>query len=127
MDTVPHHQGAIRMFSNIFRALGIVAICAGFASCTTEKEFKDIVAALKSNPTLRAKAIEDCVGKPLDWNAEMREALGWFANATDTKNPRIVCQRYYNAIASGRLTYKDVQSFSQGELTTTMAKVLRGS
>ncbi|MCC2613251.1 MULTISPECIES: hypothetical protein [Rhizobium/Agrobacterium group] len=115
------------MFSNIFRNLGVVVICIGLASCTTEKEFKELAAALKSNPGLRAKAVEKCVGKPIDWNAEMREALGWFANSADAKTPRIVCQRYVNAIASGRLSYKDVRSFSQGELTPTMARVLRGS
>ncbi|WP_117192964.1 hypothetical protein [Rhizobium terrae] len=115
------------MFSNILRVAAISVISVGLVACTTEKEYKELAAALKSGPALRAKAVEKCIGKPLDWNAEMREALGWVANAADARNLKIVCQRYVNAIASGRLTYKDVQSLGQGELTPTMARVLRGS
>jgi hypothetical protein len=120
-------KGFIFMLSHIFRALGVFAVCAALIGCTSEKDYKELSAALKASPALRAKAVEKCLGKPLDWNAEMREALGYFANAADARNPRIVCQRYVNAIASGRLSYKDVQSFSQGELTPTMGRVLRGA
>lgn len=114
------------MFSNVFRALGILSVCIGLSGCMTENDYKEAVTIVKARPEVRARLVEKCVGEPLEWNAQMREVLGWFANASDARNPRIICQRYYNAIASGRLTYKDVQNFQQGELTPTMARVLRG-
>jgi len=119
-------EGHIFMFSNIFRGLAISALCIGLTGCLTEDNYEAAAEALKGSASLREKFVVKCVGEGHDWNARSREAFSWYVSTADAKNPRLLCQRIVNSIASGKLKYKDWQSFNEDELTKGAIAALRG-
>lgn len=114
------------MFSNTFRGLAISVFCVGLTGCLTEDNYEAAAEALKGSASLREKFVVKCVGEGHDWNARSREAYSWYVSVADSRNPRLLCQRIVNSIASGKLKYKDWQSFNEDELTKGAIASLRG-
>ncbi|MBW6423571.1 hypothetical protein KX729_19110 [Rhizobium sp. XQZ8] len=114
------------MFANIFRGLGIVSVCVGLSSCTTQEKVEAVGEALKGSAALRAKVIEKCINNERQWNPDSQEGLATIVTTADSRNKRLICERLYNGIASGRLTAKDIRSFNDETLTPNAIRVLRG-
>lgn len=114
------------MFSNVFRGLAISALCVGLTGCLTEEKYQAAAEALKGSAALREKFVVDCLGKDHDWNARVREVYAWYIRDADSKNPRLICQRIVNSIASGKMKYSDWQSFNEDELSKGAIAALQG-
>jgi len=114
------------MFSNIFRGLGIFAVCISLTGCMTQEKLDAAGEALKGSSALRAKAIDRCINNSAQWNPDSQEGLATIVTAADSRNKRLICERIYNGIASGRLTARDIRSFSDETLTPNAIRVLRG-
>lgn len=114
------------MFTNVFRGLGVVAVCLGLSGCMTQDNVEAVGEAIKGSPALRAKVIENCINNPRQWNPDAQEGLATIVTAADSRNKRLICERIYNGIASGRLTAKDIRSFNDETLTPNAVRVLRG-
>ncbi len=114
------------MFANVFRGLGTVSICLLLSGCLTPEKYEALSTALQGSASLRAKFTNQCINDRHLWSSDSRSALATIVTVSDSRNKRLICERLTNSIASGRLTLKDLNSFSDEFLTPNAIRVLRG-
>lgn len=115
------------------------AISASFAigllfvgGCTTTKPpinattYAAYAEGLKGSPAFRQAEISKCIGEVSN-DPRRREVLRKIANVAPGTDPRpIVCQRLTGAMASGRLTYAEMQTFTAGQATPKIVRIMQG-
>lgn len=109
------------------RTIAAMAIVAfALAGCMTEEKYEAATTALQGSGSLRAKTIERCVGKPGHWSKTTVEAAALVMDVPESRAPSLACQRTVNAMASGRLTYQDMEKLRRGDITAKMVKIMQG-
>lgn len=59
----------------------------------------------------RAEAMQDCLAQARYWRPSQRSKVAGYMGVSQARAPRLFCQRLINALASGRITNKDVAKF----------------
>lgn len=111
------------MFALPCRTVAIGMIALGLTGCMTEEKYEATSTALQGSASLRAKTIEICAR---NWNTKSLEAAALLLDVPQSKAARLVCHRSVDAIASGKLTYQDVNRMRQGDITAKMVRIMQG-
>ena len=96
-------------------------------SCSpSESHYKAIQASLKNGYAEKHYMIEGCASRRR--SAKSRKELAAALRVPESRVNIVLCTRLANGIASGRLTYSDIQSVYEGKKATpNMIRVLQGS
>ncbi len=81
---------------------------------------------LKGSPALQNDFIKNCAQRLRNKPLQERQTLAAFANTSVAALPRVFCSRVTKGVASGRLSYADVNAAKRGQPTVNMIKVLQG-
>ncbi len=119
-------EGYICMFSNAFRILGLISLCAALTACIDDKKMADYSTALKAHPELVTELVNRCINSKRLWTADSQAGLATIVTTADSRNKRAICERLYKGIASGRLTATDLQSFGDEYPTANAIRILQG-
>ncbi|WP_148640198.1 hypothetical protein [Aureimonas sp. AU20] len=80
---------------------------------------------LKGSPALRQDEIQKCASN-LRVNPQKRETLRKLMNLAPGRDPLpLACRRVTDAIASGRLTYRDMEQVRTGQATPKTIRILQ--
>lgn len=103
------------------RSIVLVAIALLLSGCG--KTLYDIGAEqLRKDPALRAEAIRDCVKDTASKSRFERQLLADGMKVRLARVPEVFCRRVISAVASGRLSYAELQDDQSDEVL----KVIEG-
>lgn len=106
----------------LMAACGVVLL-AGCSATLSEGEYSNIQAVIGGSPAAKRSAISECAARqrtrPL---AEKKETAMLF-NISMASYPTTYCNRLWNAVANGRITYADYRKLSNS--TADNSKVIR--
>ncbi|MER8863225.1 hypothetical protein NKI19_05820 [Mesorhizobium sp. M0751] len=99
------------------------------AGCTTltEGEFNTMHATLEGSPVTKRTAINECIARERSTPLAERKTFAAFMNVSVAKHDSAFCNRLYNAVANGRLTYADYRRLSSPTADNSkVIKILQG-
>ncbi|WP_192257407.1 hypothetical protein [Mesorhizobium silamurunense] len=99
------------------------------AGCTSAKEgqWNTAQAAMQGSPAFKRGIIADCTKQIGSRRLEDRQTVAKLMNVSIVRVPAAFCNRFFNAWASGRLTYRDIQGIhSQTADNSRFVRVLQG-
>jgi hypothetical protein len=101
-------------------------VAAAVSGCApTREEFSSAHTLLEGSPRIRTERISDCIKKPRTekWIKDISD----LTNAPKGKEKIVLCNRLYNGLATGRLTYEDIKSaYGTDPLAPNLIRVLQG-
>ncbi|MEZ2131374.1 MULTISPECIES: hypothetical protein [unclassified Sinorhizobium] len=111
---------------NILRIIPFMMALTLLASCTpSESHYKAIRASLNNGYAEKHYMIEGCASRGM--SSKTRKELAAALRVPESRVNIVICTRLANGIASGRLTYSDMQSFYEAKKATpNMIRVLQG-
>jgi hypothetical protein len=89
---------------------------------TTEAQFQEMVAFLKSNDAERNNAIASCTAAGVGDNPT---ALAAFMNVPVDKAAATWCLRTVNGLANGALSFADLDAMNNGKITPAIRKAIK--
>ncbi|WFP74783.1 hypothetical protein [Mesorhizobium sp. WSM4906] len=99
------------------------------AGCTSAKEsrWNSAQAAMQGSPAFKRGIIADCNKQVGSEQLKDRQAVARLMNVSVARAPAAFCSRFFNAWASGRLSYRDVQGIhSQTAANSRFVRILQG-
>ena len=99
------------------------------AGCTSTKEgqWNSAQAAMQGSPAFKRQIIADCTKQIRSRRLEDRQTVAKLMNVGIARVPTAFCNRFYNAWASGRLSYRDIQGIhSQTADNSRFVRILQG-
>ncbi|WP_105383768.1 hypothetical protein [Neorhizobium alkalisoli] len=111
------------MFANACRMFAIACMTVALAGCMTQERYQTVSTALEGSAALRAKTIKECTRS--EWNPKTTESLALVMDVSENKVPHLACQRVVNAIASGKLSYEDLEKVRQGNITAKIVRIMQ--
>lgn len=114
-------------FEPRFGALLLGAVM--LAGCTTvsEGEFNNAQTVLSGSPAIKAKVTRECIADQATLPLAERKTLAEVANVSLERLPATFCNRLWNAVARGRITYADYRNLSSPSADSSkVIKVLQG-
>ena len=115
--------------------MGVVkkaALCASMGAflvltgCMTSQQYAAVQEVMKGSPALRPEIIDKCVSENRS-TAEQKRLLAKLMNLKPGADViRVGCIRTYDAVASGRITYRDFASSMSSSPSVEVIRVLQG-
>ncbi|WP_095091376.1 hypothetical protein [Mesorhizobium sophorae] len=99
------------------------------AGCTTlsEGEFNNAQAVLSGSPAIKAKVIKECISDQAKLPLAERKTVAEVVNVSLERQPATTCNRLWNAVARGRITYADYRNLSSSSADSSkVIKILQG-
>ncbi|MES0032697.1 hypothetical protein [Mesorhizobium sp. M0040] len=99
------------------------------AGCTTltEGEFNTMHTTLEGSPVTKRVAINECIARERPTPLNERKTYAAIMNVSVAKYDSAFCNRLFNAVANGRLTYADYRRLSSpGADSSKLIKILQG-
>lgn len=95
------------------------------SGCNTEENFKARATALAGSKSLKAKVNEVCANDSV-WTMQTRAAFATLVPEKDAYRPQVLCERFYNGMASGRITQRDLNTIANEDPSPALIRVLQG-
>ncbi|AZO30839.1 MULTISPECIES: hypothetical protein [unclassified Mesorhizobium] len=111
------------------RFAAVLVGAALLAGCTSanEGQWNTAQAAMQGNPAFKREVMADCVKQVGSRQLKDRQAVAKLMNVSVARVPSAFCSRFFNAWASGRLTYRDFQGIhSQTADKSRFVRILQG-
>lgn len=96
------------------------------SGCVTRNNYESVVTALNGSPALRAKQIENCISKRKYTSPTQRHNLALLMNLPDSAADSTFCRRVVNAMANGRISFREVKGTMHGQLTPNLVRIAQG-
>ncbi len=107
--------------------LSIIVLALGLSGCgVSASNYAAGQQVLQGSPAVRNNFINSCVERIRNKPLKSRQTIAMVANTSVSAIPRVYCSRMIRGIASGRLTYGDMNAASRGKVTPNVIKVLQG-
>lgn len=112
------------------KTLAALLLCGlALSSCTTtasKSNFETGATALAGSERLREAVTERCIARARNFSPEARHNAALVMDVKDSQADRLSCTRMVNAIATGRLTYAEVEAMRYGHISPKIVRILQG-
>ena len=95
----------------IFRALAVLSTALLLSACVTESSYNRAQEIVRGSPAAKRDGVERCYRGTSRVSATRKAEMAVIMNVSPRRDvARIYCQRAFDGIASGRITYRDFQT-----------------
>lgn len=97
----------------IVRTVAILSTALFLAGCVTESSYNQAQEIVRGSPAAKRQGVEQCYEGSRRASAARKAEMATIMNVSPRRDvARIYCQRAFDGIASGRITYRDFQTRS---------------
>lgn len=97
----------------IIRAIAVVSTALLLSACVTERSYNQAQEIVRGSPAAKRDAVDRCYRGASRTSAAGKAEMAKIMNVSPRRNvARIYCQRAFDGIASGRITYDDFRTKS---------------
>jgi hypothetical protein len=111
---------------NKLSILAITFISLALIGCQTSTQYQNMQVALSGSPALKKKTIAECSVKFHFRNEAEKANAAALMNVSPARAQSTACNRFINAMASGRLQYSDYLAARRGGDISNLIRVMQG-
>ena len=93
--------------------IALASVCVVITGCVTETRYKQAQEIVRGSPAAKREGVTKCYEGAKRASSSRKAEMATIMNISPRRNvARIYCQRAFNGIANGRITYQDFRTKS---------------